>query len=64
LVIAAATETPRGERSHAIRAHIAKDHWAADARTRLALSVISGSCLEWSLSVHSGQIAEFIGDPG
>jgi hypothetical protein len=28
-VIAAATETPRGERSHAVGAHVAERHWRA-----------------------------------
>jgi len=32
VVIAAATETPRGERSHAVGEHVAEGHWRVAAR--------------------------------
>jgi hypothetical protein len=41
-VIIAATETPRSERSHAVRAHVTERHrWARVAHARLSGSVLT-----------------------
>jgi len=53
MVIAAATEAPRGGRSHAVRAHVAEGHgawglhWLICLFARFPRTVLHSSCLAW-----------------